>query len=622
VKLSRLSTLIIALQCYALYCSPQTTNISGIINTYHRVIEIIPAKACIRVSSTVGLTMDENIMIIQMKGATIDMSNTATFGDTISLNRAGNYEIGTICKINGDSLFLFFNLLNSYTIADKVQVVGIPNYANAIVVDTLKAAPWDNTTGTGGVLALSVTDDLTLNSHIYADSAGYRGGPGLLSDGTCSNFFPFNLYFYDPTILNPQGGGSKGEAVVDLAVAVSGGRGAPANGGGGGNNHNNGGSGGANLSAGGKGGGNYSSTGCSTTILGDGGKPLKNWSGEKIFMGGGGGAGHANGSLYYGGGHGGGIIFIYAKRIIGNNKKIMSNGQAGSAAISDGAAGAGAGGTIIMRVTTYSGLLTVEANGGKGGNENDGLNSKRCYGSGGGGSGGAIYFSGALPAITATVTGGARGVNVAPDPLCNPTVPAVAGNIGVITTNYNYRTSFSPSNSCTYALPTQLINFTLTSVQQKVVLKWKVTQPEVIKNFVIERSSGLNRWTAINTVTALERSMLYEYIDSYPPLGHNSYRIKIVGKNYEISYSPIRGIFIGVNNDQFDIFPNPARQTITISGNLTSLREIKLFDVSGKIVFRPEITFATERVEINLPVLPTGIYILQLNEVRKKLVIN
>ena len=622
MKLSRLSTLIIALQCYALYCSPQTTNISGIINTYHQVVEIIPAKACVRVSSTVGLSMDENIMIIQMKGATVDLTNTITFGDTISLNRAGNYEIGTICKISGDSLFLFFNLLNSYTIADKVQVVGIPSYYNAIVVDTLKAVPWNNTTGTGGVLALGVSQDLTLNSHIYADSAGYRGGAVLVDNGACSNFVPFNAYYYDPTVLTPQGGGYKGEAVVDLAISMRGGRGAPANGGGGGNNHNNGGSGGGNLSAGGKGGGNFSSTGCTTTILGDGGKPLKNWSGEKIYLGGGGGAGHANGGASYGGGHGGGIIFIFANRIIGNNRKIMANGQIGGPAISDGASGGGAGGTIIMRVTTYSGLLTVEANGGRGGNENDGLNSKRCYGSGGGGSGGAIYFSGALPAITATVTGGARGVNISPDPLCNPPVIAVAGTVGVITTNYNYRTSLSPSGFCAAALPTQLINFTITNTQQKVILRWRVAQPEVIKNFVIEKSTGLNRWTPLNTVTASERSNAYECIDSNPAYGHNSYRIKIVGKNNEISYSPIRKIFIGVNNDQFDIFPNPATRTITISGNLTSLREIKLFDVSGKMVFHPELSFATERVEINLPVLPTGIYILQLNEVRKKLVIN
>ena len=622
MKLSRLSTLIIALQFYAFSGNAQTTNISGVINTYHRVIQIIPAQACVRVSSTVGLSVNENIMIIQMKGATINTTNTSAFGDTTSLNRAGNYEIATICRIGGDSLFLFFNLLNNYTVADKVQVVGIPDYYNAIVVDTLKAAPWNNTTGTGGVLALSVSEDLTLNSHIYADSAGYRGGRGLQSDGTCSNFVPYNAYYYDPTVLNPQGGGYKGEAVVDLATNMSGGRGAPANGGGGGNNHNNGGSGGANLTAGGRGGGNFSSKGCSTTILGDGGKPLSSWSGEKIFMGGGGGAGHANGSLYYGGGHGGGIIFIYAKRIIGNNRKIMSNGQVGAGAISDGAAGGGAGGTIIMRVTTYSGVLTVEANGGRGGNENDGLNSRRCYGSGGGGSGGTIYFSGALPAITATVTGGPRGVNISPDPLCAAPVPAVVGTAGVITTNYNYRTSFSPSSVCSYALPTQLLNFIISTTQHKVILKWKVTQPELIKNFVIERSTGLNRWTAINSLTASERFSAYESIDLNPAQGYNSYRIKIVGKNNEISYSPTRGIFIGVNSDQFDIFPNPARHTITISGNLNSLKEIKLFDVSGKLVLHPKITFATERVEITIPQLPTGIYILQLNEVRKKLVIN
>ena len=40
-------------------------------------------------------------------------SNTAAFGDVI-INNAGNYEIGTICFIKDDSVFLFHSLLNNY----------------------------------------------------------------------------------------------------------------------------------------------------------------------------------------------------------------------------------------------------------------------------------------------------------------------------------------------------------------------------------------------------------------------------------------------------------------------------------------------------------------------------
>ena len=198
-------------------------------------------------------------MLIQMKGASINTnSNSSSFGDTTSLNNAGNYEIGTICNVTGDSVFMVFMLLNQYTVADKVQLVKIPQYYSATVTDTLKAAPWNNTTGTGGVLAISVEEDLILNAPIYADSSGFRGGAYRLSGDDCSNVSPANAYAYNADVFDPttQHGSFKGEGIAEVAASESGGRGAPANGGGGGNNHNNGGGGGANLSAGGDGGGN------------------------------------------------------------------------------------------------------------------------------------------------------------------------------------------------------------------------------------------------------------------------------------------------------------------------------------------------------------------------------
>ncbi|MBS1607686.1 MAG: hypothetical protein JSS70_02690, partial [Bacteroidetes bacterium] len=147
----------------------QSTNISGVINTYHSIIEIIPAKSCIRVSSTAGLSVSESVMIIQMKGATVSTNNNSTFGDTTSLNDAGNYEINSICAIRGDSVFLFFSILNTYTLTGKVQLVGIPTYYSAVVTGTLSAQPWNNASGTGGVLALNVDETLTLNSPVSAD---------------------------------------------------------------------------------------------------------------------------------------------------------------------------------------------------------------------------------------------------------------------------------------------------------------------------------------------------------------------------------------------------------------------------------------------------------------------
>ncbi|MES1219104.1 MAG: hypothetical protein ABUT20_26600, partial [Bacteroidota bacterium] len=106
---------------YSIVAHSQTTNVSGVVNNYYQVTKIIPAKAAIVVADITGLNMNDKIMIIQMKGASINTANNSSFGDTTSLNDAGNYEIGTICSVRDDTAFLFFNLANQYTVSDKVQ---------------------------------------------------------------------------------------------------------------------------------------------------------------------------------------------------------------------------------------------------------------------------------------------------------------------------------------------------------------------------------------------------------------------------------------------------------------------------------------------------------------------
>ena len=190
-----------------------------------------------------------------MKGATISTTNNSTFGDITSLNDAGNYEIATICSISNDSVYFFNTILNTYDVNYKVQLVKFGEYYSANVTDTVKAQSWNNSTGKGGVLAIKVEEDLTLNAPLFADSTGYSGGNALISNSTCGSFT--SGYVYNANFTSPQSGAFKGEGVADVIATNSGGRGAPANGGGGGNNHNNGGGGGANLVAGGDGGGNY-----------------------------------------------------------------------------------------------------------------------------------------------------------------------------------------------------------------------------------------------------------------------------------------------------------------------------------------------------------------------------
>lgn len=616
-----------SLLCLAVVLSlyGQTTNISGIVNTYHKVVEVLPSKSCLRVADPTGLITNNLIMVAQAKGASVNTTNTSSFGDTTSLNNAGNYEIATICYIIGDSVFLFHQLLNNYDVSSGVQVVQFAEYYSANVTDTIKAASWDSATGKGGIIAIYAQQNLTLNAPVYADSSGFSGGAWYNNNGTCNIIQQAGSgWAYDITAGNNLNGAYKGEGVAVLTTATNAAKGAPANGGGGGNNHNNSGGGGANLSAGGAGGGNSSSgpTGCNVgNNWGRGGKALSAWGGKKIFFGGGGGAGHANngGVSFNYGGNGGGMIFIWANQITGNGYSISTGGGNGGASQSDGAGGGGAGGTIIMNVNTYTGALTIKANGGNGGQSDDGLVTGRCFGGGGGGSGGVIYFTGAVPAVTIQANGGAAGTELNRESSCGAAVAAGAGSNGSTVSSYTFPRSTTTASYCQLLLPSKLIFFKAQMISKRVELSWQVDHPELLRTFVLERSTPNNSWTTINTIPAEINLIRYSTEDAAYTAGDNFYRLKVIEKSGSIFYSEQRLISAAFSTDGFTIYPNPAGNRFFLSGKFEAGSSIDILDAAGRVAVRKNITAPAG--EINLEGLAPGIYFIKYKGAVQKLVV-
>lgn len=57
-------------------------NISGIINNYAQITAI--TQNVVSVSTTNGFAVGDKVLLIKMKGATINQTNTAAYGDTIA----------------------------------------------------------------------------------------------------------------------------------------------------------------------------------------------------------------------------------------------------------------------------------------------------------------------------------------------------------------------------------------------------------------------------------------------------------------------------------------------------------------------------------------------------------
>ncbi|MBK9285493.1 MAG: gliding motility-associated C-terminal domain-containing protein [Sphingobacteriaceae bacterium] len=435
------------------------------------------------------------LMIIKCQGAGMSSFNINSYGTIFSYNGVGDYELIETGSINGNTITLAnqCQLVNNYIVSNtqRVQVVRIPRFTNLTINAgaSLTSRPWGQVANNGGIVAIETSGTVIINGTVSATGQGFRGGSAV-TNSSLSSVFNF---------VSPFGnnGGEKGESVVgnQSDYDLLGGRyarGAPANGGGGGNSNNSGGGGGSNAGlllgytgngipnnaipawtncwnlespgfagssspGGGRGGYSQSTANGDATAqgpgnvawLGDnrnniggyGGKPLDFAGNSKLFMGGGGGAGHSDDGFSQNAANGGGIIYFTSDGGITGSGIIEANGDNGLPTISpftDGAGGGGGGGSVIL----YSGAsisgITVNANGGTGGNHP--ATAAETNGPGGGGGGGYILTT--TTGVSRNVNGGTNGTTTSPS--LSEFIPngATQGANGTIINNVVY-----PNNS-------------------------------------------------------------------------------------------------------------------------------------------------------------------------------
>jgi gliding motility-associated-like protein len=467
---------------------PAVAQVSSVINRYAAVTgQVNDCTNSFRVDTATGFSAGDTVLVIQMQGASIDSSDSETFGQILAMNGAGNYEYNIVQSVTGNVIRLRNQLLKAYDIPNgRVQFVRVPSYTTYTVALPQTCMPWNG--AKGGVYAIKVSGTLTLNSPISVSGAGFRGGqPLLISVASCNK----TGYYYPPT--NNEGG-QKGEGVAVLSTSRRYGRGRLANGGGGGNDHNAGGGGGGTYGDGGTGGKQFNIGSCATNpdIGGIGGAVGSDVRTDRLLMGGGGGSGHGNERGEKGGGNGGGIMIIDAGSISNSSAQQLSAngddapqctapGNPGGDCMNDGGGGGGGGGCIYITAGSVSGSIPVNAKGGKGSNVYVG-NGVTASGPGGGGGGGSIAVTPAAASrTTQSISGGASGTL----PQLNTAYGAMQGTNGQslnsaaipFSTKAFTTTAIKPTyrDSLAGCLVRQLFNTTATPVPGPTQANWTVT---------------------------------------------------------------------------------------------------------------------------------------------------
>lgn len=108
--------------------SATSTNISGIINSYTPVLaSSVTCENKITVEDASAFNAGDTVLLIQMKGAAIDSTNTAAFGTITDYKNAGNYEINYIKTKTGNIIELKNSLIRQYDIpSGKFNWSGYP----------------------------------------------------------------------------------------------------------------------------------------------------------------------------------------------------------------------------------------------------------------------------------------------------------------------------------------------------------------------------------------------------------------------------------------------------------------------------------------------------------------
>ena len=162
-------------------------------------------------------------------------------------------------------------------------------------------------------------------------------------------------------------------------------------------------------------------------------------------------------------------------------------------------------------------------------------------------------------------------------------------------------------------LPVTLTSFSAKPETERVLLQWTTETEQNVDRFEVERSKDGVDFEYVTTVEANGNTTslsMYGAHDNSPLTGYSYYRLKAVDTNGEFDYSDLRRVEFRPANAE--VYPNPTRGKVTISGLSDDIEHVRLLDSRGSVVRTWRVA---GEVQIEAPVtdLPAGVYLVELH---------
>jgi hypothetical protein len=177
------------------------------------------------------------------------------------------------------------------------------------------------------------------------------------------------------------------------------------------------------------------------------------------------------------------------------------------------------------------------------------------------------------------------------------------------------------------SLPVTFKDFTATPSGNKVKLEWSTETESNSRYFIPEKRNALQNWIALDTLPAAQNSNSEKFYESFDksPDSSNVYRIREVDFDGRATYSKTVYVhFDKSKNIIATVYPNPARDFVNVNTD-KPISAVSLYDNTGRKILAMKSTISSNRLQIPLDKLKTGVYYLLIettdNRLSKKLVI-
>ena len=156
----------------------------------------------------------------------------------------------------------------------------------------------------------------------------------------------------------------------------------------------------------------------------------------------------------------------------------------------------------------------------------------------------------------------------------------------------------------------KLASINATQDNKTIAINWNTATELNTSHFIIQHSTTGTSFTDIGNVKAIGSGANgYQFMDMHPANGTNYYRLQSVDKDGGSSFSKVVSASLAINDSRLTIYPNPAKDKVTISGS--HIASVQVIDNMGRVAKIVALHDATNP-SISVGSLPTGVYHLRI----------